>query len=139
MSGEVHRQGKFFGLGQVLLTREGQKTQNAFQAMSTELVQLNNSQEVLVEVTRNIDPARQISGGELAKPVQRGLEQIEPMIKALTQPLVNSWRALNQDMLVESAELEVGLSFEAEGNLYVTKAKAEANLTLKLILKPKVP
>lgn len=33
--------------------------------------------------------------------------------------------------------MELGLGFEAEGNLYITKAKGNANLTVKLKLAPK--
>jgi hypothetical protein len=44
---------------------------------------------------------------------------------------------MNQDMILEQAEVEIGFSFEGEGNVYVTKAKASSNLTVKLILKPK--
>ena len=40
-------------------------------------------------------------------------------------------------MNIEQAEIQLGLSFEAEGNLYITKAKGNANLTIKLTLKPK--
>lgn len=40
-------------------------------------------------------------------------------------------------MNIEQAEIELGLSFEGEGNLYITKSKAGASLTVKLTLKPK--
>lgn len=40
-------------------------------------------------------------------------------------------------MSIEQAEVELGLSFEGEGNLFVTKSTLGANLKIKLILKPK--
>jgi hypothetical protein len=40
-------------------------------------------------------------------------------------------------MNIEQAEIELGLSFKGEGNLYVTKSKLGANLTVKLVLTPK--
>jgi hypothetical protein len=40
-------------------------------------------------------------------------------------------------MQIEQAEIQIGFSFEGEGNLYVTKSKAGANLTVKMVLKPK--
>jgi hypothetical protein len=43
---------------------------------------------------------------------------------------------MNKEMEIEQAEVEIGFSFEAEGNLYITKSKASANLTVKLTLKP---
>lgn len=33
--------------------------------------------------------------------------------------------------------MELGLGFEAEGNLYITKAKGNANLLVRFTLKPK--
>lgn len=50
---------------------------------------------------------------------------------------MTAWDELNQDMHIERAEIELGLSFEGEGNIYVTKATASANLVVKLQLKPK--
>jgi hypothetical protein len=38
--------------------------------------------------------------------------------------------------IIEQAEIELGISFEAEGNLYIAKSKTTANLNIKLILKP---
>jgi hypothetical protein len=40
-------------------------------------------------------------------------------------------------MDIDAAEVQVGLSFEAEGNIYIAKSRAAANLTVKLVLKPK--
>jgi Trypsin-co-occurring domain 1 len=40
-------------------------------------------------------------------------------------------------MNIDQAEVQLSLSFEAEGNLYITKSKANANMTVKLVLKPK--
>jgi hypothetical protein len=40
-------------------------------------------------------------------------------------------------MHIEQAEVEIGLSFEGQGNLYVAKSAIGANLTVKLVLKPK--
>lgn len=46
------------------------------------------------------------------------------------------WKELNKELLVDAAEVELGLGFEAEGNLYITKAKGSANLVVRLTLKP---
>lgn len=105
--------------------------------MATELIKLQHAQNILVEVSTNPRSSRQVSDGEPARAVQAGVAQIEPIIKALTQPLIRVWEELNGKVQLDGTELDVGLSFEAEGNLYITKAKAEASLTLKLILKPK--
>ena len=40
-------------------------------------------------------------------------------------------------MEIEQAEVEVGLNFEGQGNIYITKGKGGTNLKVKLVLKPK--
>ena len=47
------------------------------------------------------------------------------------------WQELDQDMNIRQVEVELGIGFEAEGNLYITKAKGRANLTVKFTLSPK--
>ena len=58
------------------------------------------------------------------------------MKKAVT-PVSEVWSELNQEVEVESAEVTINFSFQGEGNIYVTKAKAGSNLSVKLTLKPK--
>ena len=47
------------------------------------------------------------------------------------------WQELNQDMSVSEAEVEIGLGFEVEGNIFIAKGKTNASLTIRLKLKPK--
>lgn len=79
---------------------------------------------------------QQISGG-LADKVNATFDKIQPILVKTCRPITQAWKEISQDMEVERAEIELGLSFEAEGNIYVTKSKANANLTVKLLLKPK--
>jgi hypothetical protein len=48
------------------------------------------------------------------------------------------WQELNREMSVDQAEVELGLGFQGEGNLFVTKAVGRANFTVKLTMSPKV-
>lgn len=102
--------------------------------MSTKLIQLNDG--TLVEVEIPSDQPRQISGG-FADQVNANFEKIQPLLIKICRPIAAAWEEINQDMNIEEAEVELGLSFEGEGNLYITKMKANANLTVKLTLKPK--
>lgn len=101
--------------------------------MGTKLIRLTDGTLVEVEVAEK--DVQQISG-KLAKQVQAAIDQVRPVIVNAAQSLNASWKELNKDMLVETAELEFGISFEAEGNVYITKATAGANLVIKLTLKP---
>ena len=102
--------------------------------MNTKLIELEDG--TLVEVKVPPDQAQQISGG-FANKVTSTFEKIRPILTKICQPMTATWSELNKDMNIEQAEIELGLSFEGEGNLYITKSKAGANLTVKLIMKPK--
>lgn len=102
--------------------------------MFTKLIELEDG--TLVEVTTSSDQVQQISGG-FADKVSTAFDKIQPILIKLCRPITNAWKEINQEMNIEQAEIELGLSFEGEGNLYVTKSKAGANLTVKLVLKPK--
>ena len=40
-------------------------------------------------------------------------------------------------MSIEKAEVEIGLGFEAGGDVFIVKGKGKANLSVKLTLLPK--
>ena len=101
--------------------------------MPTKLIQLEDG--TLVEVTAREDDVQQISGG-FADRVNTTFDNIRPLLVRICGPIMAAWQELDQDMNIERAEVELGLSFEGEGNIYVTKATAGANLTVKLYLKP---
>jgi hypothetical protein len=102
--------------------------------MATRLIQLQDG--TLIEAEVAPDQAAPIAG-DLAQKVGTTVDAIRPLLVKICRPIVDSWQELNQEMNIDQAEVELGLSFEGEGNLYVTKAKAGANLTVKLVLKPK--
>lgn len=102
--------------------------------MATKLIELDDGMLVEVEVPK--DQAQQISGG-FADKVNATFEKIKPVLLKTCRPITEVWKELNKEMQIEQAEVELGLSFEGEGNLYVTRSKIGANLTVKLVLKPK--
>ena len=99
--------------------------------MPTELIRLGD--DLLVEVEVDSQESRQVSGGS-AERVAKSFSQIQAVLSTVCKPLKSTWQELNKEMTVEKAEVEIGLGFEGEGNLFVTKAKAGANLTVKLTL-----
>jgi hypothetical protein len=102
--------------------------------MATKLIELNDG--TLVEVEVSADSSQPISGG-FAEKVDQTFESIRPILVKVCHPIVDAWQELNRDVEIEQAEVQVGVSFEGEGNLYITKSKAGANLTIKFIVKPK--
>ena len=102
--------------------------------MATQLLELSDGTLVEVEVLDS--QPREISGN-FAEKVDATFDKVKPLIVRACRPVVAAYQELNQEMSIEQAEVEIGLSFEGEGNLYVTKSKAGANLTVKLLLKPK--
>ena len=102
--------------------------------MATKLIELEDG--TLVEVATPEDQVQQISGG-FADKVNSTFDNIRPLLIKTCRPIMAAWDELNQEMHIERAEIELGLSFEGEGNIYVTKATASANLVVKLSLKPK--
>ena len=65
------------------------------------------------------------------------VDKIKPIIMNAIRPLSSAWKEISQELYIDQAEVELGLSFEGEGNIYITKAKAGANLNIKLTLKSK--
>jgi hypothetical protein len=103
--------------------------------MATKLIQLEDG--TLVEVEVPPDQAQQISGG-FADRVNETFDKVRPILVNTCRPIAAAWKEISKEMEIEQAEVQLGLSFEGEGNLYITKSKAGANLTVKLVLKPKV-
>lgn len=102
--------------------------------MTTKLIRLGEDGP-LVEVEVSEEQAQPISGG-FADKVHTTFENIQPILVEVCRPIARAWQEINKEMFIKEAEIELGLSFEAEGNLYITKSKAGANLTVKLVLKP---
>lgn len=99
--------------------------------MPTKLIRLADG--TLVEAEINPGEATQISGGA-ADRVAGSLERIEPILRNVCQSIASAWSAITE-LDVDHVDVELGLSFEGEGNIFITKAKAGANLTVTLALK----
>ena len=101
--------------------------------MALELIKLNDG--TLVEIENSENDIEQISGG-MANKVDENIDVIIPLLKRVIAPLKNTFNELNKEMSIEKAEVEIGLGFEAGGDVFIVKGKAKANLTVKLTLVP---
>ena len=107
--------------------------------MAMKLIKLDNGLMMEVEVTQ--DEIEQISGGhggdEVVDKVKSSMGAVEAILKESIKPIVSAYETLNQDVVLERAEVEIGIGFSAEGNIFIAKGKGSANLKVKLILSPK--
>ena len=101
--------------------------------MASELIKLNDG--TLVEIENSDNDIEQISGG-VANRVDENIDIIAPLLKRAIAPLKDTFNELNKDMTIEKAEVEIGIGFEAGGDVFIVKGKGKANLTVKLTLVP---
>ncbi len=102
--------------------------------MATRLIKLEDGSLVEVEVAG--EEVQQIAGG-LAEKVDATLDKIKPVLLKTCRPIVAAVKDLREDIDLEQVEVEVGLSFDIEGNIYVTKANFGANVLVRMTLKNK--
>lgn len=102
--------------------------------MATKLIQLEDGTFIEVEVSE--DKAQPISRRHAEK-VKASFDKIQPILESLSEPIAEAFQKLDSKVAVEKAEVEIGFSFEGEGNIYVTRAKAGSTLSIKLTVKPK--
>ena len=101
--------------------------------MASKLIELDDGVWVEAEVPE--DQAEPISGGAISR-VNATLDQIEPLLIKAYKPISATWRQLSDEANIDSAQIALGVNFTGEGNVYVAKATAGANLTITLVVKP---
>jgi hypothetical protein len=75
-----------------------------------------------------------VSGGAAEK-VAGALDKAEQLIEAVASSVSTVWDAVERNgVLIQEAQVEVGIGFEGEGNAYICKATASANLVVTLKL-----
>lgn len=110
--------------------------------MPTQLIKLESGNLIEVDVPADDAKAKNISGGVLGgfKIVEKDFSQIKPLVVDACRPIVKAWEEvrheLGKEMYIDQAEVEIGLSFEAGGDVYIAKSTVGANLAVKLTLKP---
>jgi len=102
--------------------------------MARELIKLRDGTYVEIETTG--EQVQLIAGG-LAHKVQTTMDTIQPVLLKTCQPVVEAVKKLSEEIDLEQVEVEVGLSFDLEGNVFVSKANFGANLLVRMTLKKK--
>lgn len=99
--------------------------------MASRLIRLSDG--TLVEAEVGPGEPTPISGGA-ARRVEASIDRIEPLLLSVCKPIASAWNSIT-DLQVDHVDVELGISFEGEGNVFISKAKAGANLTVTLSLK----
>jgi ASC-1-like (ASCH) protein len=100
--------------------------------MGSKLIKLGDG--TLIEVVTAGDEVQQISGGDK---INATFDKIKPIVLKTCMPIVESVEELRDKVGVEQVEVEIGLSFTAEGNIYITKTTISANVIIRMTLKHK--
>ena len=102
--------------------------------MSSKLIELQDG--LLIEAEVPEDEVRPISGGA-ADRVESSMDVVKPILLKACKPITEVWGELNKDMSVEQVDVELGLGFEATGDMFIVKGTGSANLKVKVTIKPK--
>jgi gamma-glutamylcysteine synthetase len=100
--------------------------------MGSRLYKLDDGTLVEVETQDN---ARQISVDVAGKIETTFEKSIKPVLQKTCASVSEAMKEIRENVNLEQVEIEMGLSFETEGNLYITKATVGANILVRMTLK----
>ncbi|MBT9290255.1 CU044_2847 family protein [Prosthecodimorpha staleyi] len=89
------------------------------------------SDDVLIEISGTAGRAEPINSAQVSN-VNREFSKVVGAIQNFVAPVANSVAAALAQTTVESAEVVLGFSFTAEGNLVICKASAEGSVKVTL-------
>ena len=106
--------------------------------MSKKLIELENGLKMEVEMP-NDGNVQAIAFGDddIIEKVDASMETVKKMLIQSVEPIVEAYKVINQDVVLEKAEVEIGIGFSASGNIFIASGNASANLKVKLVLAPK--
>jgi hypothetical protein len=99
--------------------------------VDTKLLELHDGTIVEVEVRPGDAQVNAVQG------MSKSLDAIRPVLQGVAESVGAIWQDMNRDLEIETAEIVFGLSFEGEGNIFITRASTTANLTITLKLAPR--
>lgn len=102
--------------------------------MATKLIRLKDG--TLVEVEVQEGEVQQIVSSK-AKKVNAAFNEIKPVLLETCKPIAAALKEVRDEVGLEQVEMELGVSFEVEGNVYITKATLGANVIVRITLKNK--
>jgi hypothetical protein len=85
----------------------------------------------------NIPAAQLATSGTVIKVVSKGFDEILSTLRAVVVPFANTWTELSKEVEISESTVKLSLGITAEGNFYVAKGEATANIEISLKLTPK--
>jgi hypothetical protein len=100
------------------------------------LIQLNDG--ILVEIRESGSGRQETAGRDFVDTtIENAVERVLPkLVGSIGKALKGLRETLDVPIKVSEAEVEFGLSFSMEGNLYVAKAKTEGTLAVRIKFDP---
>ena len=93
---------------------------------------IETSDGILIEVETE-DYEKCVAGS--AKKVEKGLEQIGPLLVKACDTMKDFWREQVEGVDIDQVQIQFGLNFDAGGNVYIAQAKAGASVSVTATLK----
>lgn len=90
----------------------------------------------LIEIESEQAGLEECSYDSSRKKLKKSLSDIKPFLVNVAGQFRDTLTAIEKNVNVDSMQVQVGLSFEGEGNVYIVKGKAGASLNVTLTLKP---
>lgn len=100
--------------------------------MHSRLIELADG--IYVEVTAASGEPEEVSG-RLAKKVDASLDKLVPVLNRLCAIAGQVLTSEGNGPRPDSAEVEFGIGFEGEGDLYLAKLRTSANVIIRLSIK----
>ena len=102
--------------------------------MASRYIELKDG--ITVEIGGPRERREEMSSAKLER-VESTIDMLANVVEKIFRPigdsLANMRKGLDTPIEIEKAEVEVGLSFSAEGGVFITKVSAEGSLTVKII------
>ncbi|MBF4692063.1 CU044_2847 family protein [Fusibacter ferrireducens] len=96
--------------------------------MNKEIIRLKDG--VLVEIEKN-ENFSQVSNIK-TRMVDITFDSIKDTLTRISKPISEMVEKDDSTLKISKTEVELGLSFQGEGNIYITKIDATANLKIKM-------
>jgi hypothetical protein len=105
--------------------------------MSTKFLELADGVIIEIGGAQDVREEMHTSTAEL---VDTTMNMVTQKLRKILTPIANSFHSLydavDVPVEIESAEVELGVSFSAEGNVFVAKSKAEGTMKVTVTFKP---
>jgi len=101
------------------------------------LIRLDAGDGPLVEVDVDVPAAQRASAGMVFQIVNKGFDDIITTLRSIVVPLTQVWRELSKEVEISESTVKLSLGVTGEGQFFVAKGSAKANLDVEIKLKPR--